>query len=149
MILTYSLIKMFSSVLFFVAFQLVNIVKFCLSTVLWSQSIQSGVPLLVGSPSWIYPSYQWSCRVNSCPIPRLWAPVLQPRACVWRWERSHGLSPGWLVVWEHHRFPENWKIVVKMSFFRGHYITNPNKALFRGNLSKSPCICIVWSPQNG
>ena len=24
-------------------------------------------------------SYQRSCRVNSCPIPRLWAPILQPR----------------------------------------------------------------------
>ena len=37
-----------------------------------------------------------------------------------------------------------------VSIRRGHYITNPNKALFtRENPSKSPYIWIVWSLPNG
>ena len=45
-----------------------------------------------------------------------------------------------------HPFQEKRKSVMKD---RGHYITNPNKALLSGNTSNLPCIRIVWSPKMG
>ena len=43
-----------------------------------------------------------------------------------------------------HPFQEKRKSVMKD---RGHYITNPNKALSSGNTSNLLCIRIVWSPK--
>ena len=56
-------------------------------------------------------------------------------------------GPGWkrisgdLLAW--------WKNSLQGSRYRGHYITNPNDALFRGNPSTLPYMCIVWFPQMG
>ena len=45
-------------------------------------------------------------------------------------------------------FPQDKKIIAT-DHLQGHYTTNPNNELFKGNPSKLPYICMVWFPPNG